>query len=208
LILSHHARTPVSRGRAAARSIVGAALVEFAFVAMFLLVLLGGTYDYGMAWRLSVITNEAARGGARTGSALGKSYLADWSALSNAKAALVSANKLSTVQLVVIYKSTAANGAAPAGCLTGTSTTATCNVLTGAQFSALAQSDFNTTTGCINSTKAVAANWCPSSRNNTQLTADYYGFLVKTQYTKQFKAVGGAGPTATRYVVMRLEPST
>lgn len=48
-----------------------------------------------------------------------------------------------------------------------------CNVLTGAQFRALTQADFNTTTGCM--TTAQSKNWCPTSRTNVQLNSEYYG---------------------------------
>ncbi len=183
----------------------GAALVEFAIVAMFLATLSAGAYDYGMAWRVGLATNEAARTAARTGSGLGDTPLADWYALSGAKAALTNSGQINNVQRVVIYKSTTANGAVPAACETATSTSELCNIITGNQFRAMTQSSFSSTTGCFNA--AAVRNWCPSSRNAVQLTADYYGVWIQVRYTNQFKMIS-SGTTINRDTVMRLEPET
>lgn len=204
--LGHHAsRSSLSPPMRECDRERGAALVEFAMIAMFLLFILGSAYDYGMTWRVTLIANEAARAGARTGSSLDQQPLADWYALTNARASLSAGNQLQNVQRVVIYKSTTVDGSVPSICATATSTTLDCNVLSGAQFRALAQADFNATTGCINTAKAIAANWCPNQRNNVQLSADYYGFWVQTRYNNQFK-VTGAGMNVNRSAVMRLEP--
>ena len=56
----------------------GAMLVEFAFVAMFLVVLVAGTFDYGFAWRSGLAVNEGARAGARVGSGQSLSRGADY----------------------------------------------------------------------------------------------------------------------------------
>lgn len=193
--------TPRSN-RAAER---GAALVELAMVALFLLTISGAAFDFGMTWRVTLIDNEAARAGARTGSTMADDPLADWYALSNARAALSSGKQLANVQRVVIYRSDTANGAVPSGCTSGTTTSSLCNVLTGAQFSALAQTDFNTTTGCINAGKATVTNWCPNVRDNVQLTANYFGIWIDIKYTNLFK-LRGASIDITRTAVMRLEP--
>ena len=203
--LGHHHRSGPPPSATAPMREQGAALVEFAMIAMFLLFILGSAFDYGMTWRVTLVANEAARAGARTGSSLDQQPLADWYALTNARASLSSGNQLQNVQRVVIYKSTDVAGTVPPECATASSTTLDCNVLSGAQFRAIAQADFNATTGCINTAKAIAANWCPNERNNVQLTADYYGFWVQTRYNNQFK-VAGAGMNVNRDAVMRLEP--
>ena len=185
------------------RSERGAAVVEFALVALFLSVLSAGSFDYGMAWRVGLVTNEAARTASRTGSALGDNALADWYALSGARAAMQNSGRLQDVERVVVYKSTTANGKVPPSCTTGSATTSPCNVFSGTQFRNMTQASFNTTTGCY--VGSAVKNWCPSTRNNVQLTADYYGVWIQTRYTNQFKMISD-GTLVERAAVMRLEP--
>lgn len=182
----------------------GAALVEFALVALFILSLIAGTYDLGQGWRASLAVNEAARTGARTASAMGTQPLADYYALSGARAALGNSNLLAHVERVVIYRSATANGEVPAQCKTASTTSQPCNILTGAQFRTFTQTGFNTTTGCF--TAATVRNWCPSSRNNVQQTAQYFGIWIQVRKPKQFRFMG-SHLTVSRDAVMRLEPT-
>lgn len=145
------------------RSQAGAVLVEFAFVAIIIIVMAGGAFDYGMGWRMGLVTNEAARAGARTGSSSGNAVLTDWYALSGARASLASGGRLDNVQRVVIYASADASGNVPTQCTTGLPTSVACNELTGAQFRALAEADFDKTTGCISSTKERSPTGVPTS---------------------------------------------
>jgi Flp pilus assembly protein TadG len=182
----------------------GAALVEFALVALFILSLIAATYDLGQGWRASLAVTEAARTGARTASAMGTQPLADYYALSGARAALGNSNLLDDVQRVVIYRSATANGDVPTQCKTATTTSQPCNILTGDQFRSFNQAGFNSTTGCF--TAATARNWCPSSRNNIQATAQYWGIWIQVRKPKQFRFLG-SHVTVTRDAVMRLEPT-
>ena len=200
--LGPHARP---RRRRSLHDQVGAALVEFAIVSMFLVLVAAGAFDYGMAWRVGLATNEAARTAARTGSGLGDNPLADWYAVSGAQAALKNSGRLQDVQRVIIYRADTATGAVPTACTTATSTTEKCIIFTGAQFRALTQASFSTTTGCPTGSKALVANWCPSSRNAVQLTAESYGVWIQTRYIPQFKMLGSS-ITVSREAVMRLEP--
>lgn len=182
----------------------GATLVELAFVCLFIVTVLGGTYDFGQGWRAGLATNEASRTGARTASAMGSKWYADWYGLSGSRAALANSGMLNYVERVVIFKSTAANGSVPTACTTATSTSEPCIIITGPQFRAMTQSSFNTTTGCM--TTASVKNWCPQSRNNVQLTADYYGLWIRIKVPKMFKFLGET-TSVTRDTVMRLEPT-
>ncbi|WP_426572176.1 TadE/TadG family type IV pilus assembly protein [Aquihabitans sp. McL0605] len=177
--------------------------MELAFVALLIITICAGAFDYGMAWREALATNEAARTAARTGSALADNVQADYYALSGAKAALTNSGRINDVQKVVIYKSTTVDGNVPALCTTASSSSLPCIVLTGAQFRAMTLADFDTVTGCF--TPATIKNWCPLTRNNVQLTADYYGIWIQTKYTHQFKLIANA-TTVNRDAVMRLEP--
>jgi Flp pilus assembly protein TadG len=218
----HHHRSwlhasPSARRDAVAAGERGAVLVELAFIAMFLVVLVAGTFDYGFAWRTGMAVNEAARTGARVGSGQGISRGADYYALNGVRSALQSAGITSDVQKVVIFKSTTTTGRVPASCLASTPS-GTCNVLTGAQLSALSVSSYDLTisadpkvaptgTGCLRSSAARHVGWCPNARSNNQdAGADYFGIYVEVRYRNKFRVLG-EGTTVTRTAVMRLEPT-
>jgi Flp pilus assembly protein TadG len=200
------------RGRGQA----GAALVEFALVAMVLLVICASTFDYGFAWRAGLAVNEGARSGARVGSSQSLSKGADYYALNSVRATLLASGAIDQVEKVVIFKSTTANGRVPASCLLN-SPSGTCNVLTGAQLEALTLSSYNlvispdpnvapTGTGCLNANAAQRVGWCPNARSNNQETgADYYGVYIELKYPRKFK-FPGSSIKVTRTAVMRLEP--
>lgn len=195
----------------------GATLVEFAFVGMFLLVLVAGTFDYGFAWRMGLAVNEAARAGARVGSGQALSRGADYYALNSVRSALTASGAIDQVQKVVIFKSTTADGVVPSTCLQA-SPSGSCNVLTGAQLKALTASSFDLTistdptvaptgSGCLKSSAAQRVGWCPSARSNDQdAGSDYYGVYVEAAYPRKFTSFGGS-ITVTRTAVMRLEPT-
>lgn len=194
----------------------GAVTVELALVAILLLTLVAGAFDYGFAWRTGLAANEAARTGARVGSGQSLSRGADYYALNGLRASLRSSDVMANVRKVVIFKSTAANGDVPVSCLAA-SPTGTCNVLTGAQLDALTLSSFNLTipsgggsptgTGCLTSTASLRAGWCPNARSNNQDTgSDYYGVYVELYYENKFSILGN-GTTIKRTAVMRLEPT-
>ena len=204
--------------RAAPRSSErGAGLVELAFVAMFLLVLVAGTFDYGFAWRAGLTVNESARAGARVGSGQSLSRGADYYALNSLRASLIAGGTVDQVDKVVIFKSTTTDGAVPSECLAATPTSGTCNVLTGAQLKALTASSYDlvissdptvapTGTGCLKTSAAQRVGWCPNARSNNQDTgSDYYGVYVQLAYPRKFSVLGSS-IKVTRTAVMRLEP--
>lgn len=206
-MISHHQRS--ARGLRASRRERGAVLVELAFAAMFLALLAGGAYDFGMGWRQSLVVTEAARTGARVGSSQGDLVGADFALLSGVKSALASSGALASVNRVVIYKSATVDGDVPANCRTTTSSSISedCNILTGDQLRALPASN---TTGTLTATGCIASSqtkeWCPTTRNNVQLTAEYIGVWVQVTYTYKFKFIGSTR-TIERDAVMRLEPT-
>lgn len=182
----------------------GAVLVEMSIVAVFLLTLIAGAYDYGQAWRSSLVVNEAARTGARVGSAQGPNRGADFYALSGLKSALASGGGLEDLQRVVVFRATA-SGKVPEACKTGS--TSACQVITGTAFRTNWETQpvnsATTTTGCL--VIASSKNWCPTGRDNRQEFAEYYGVWVKTRHDHDF-TVFGSGTDVTRTATMRLEP--
>ncbi len=212
--LGHHGGRRLGELRRGQR---GVAMVELAFVAMLLLVIVAGTFDYGFAWRSGLAANEAARTGARVASGQAKSPGADYYALNGVRASLVASGQIANVRKIIIFKSTTANGAVPSTC-TATTPTGTCNVLNGTQLQALSSSSYSlvistdptvapTGTGCLLTSAAMLAGWCPSARvNNPQASADYVGVYVELWYKNQFPVLG-SGTTVRRTAVMRVEPA-
>jgi Flp pilus assembly protein TadG len=207
-MISHHG--PVRRAAApSVTSQVGATLVEMALLVPVLILLVAGTLDLGLAWRSGIAAATATRAGARVGSSLGNDNQADVSILTTLKASLSSAGLLSAVTWVIIYQSTDTSGALPAACLAGTASSG-CVRVSGANFRAMldtyTSSQFTTyfnTNGCLK--VASPANWCPTSRNTIQYTADYLGVYVQLSRSYVFPQMGSA-LTIKRNAVMRLEP--
>ena len=192
---------PFARGRR--RRDAGVVLVEFALVVNMLLGMGLGIYEFGFAWRSSAAVTSGARSAARTGSSLATDDSADYQALSSIAADHQASGLLDNMLLVVIYKSTTADGAGPATCKTNTSTSALCDIYTGAQIKAMVESDFSTTTGCMSG--MIVANYCPNVRNSIMATADYLGVWVKVRHDYQ-TGMFGSGIEIKRSAVMRIEP--
>lgn len=194
----------------------GMALVELAFVALFLIAMVAAVFDFGFGWQSNLAVNEAARTGARVGSGQADSPGADYYALTGVKASLATAGKLDGVERVVVFKTTpGANGKVPTSCL-NTNPSGVCNVMTGAQFRALEFSSFNLTrpsptvqpsgTGCLRSTAARLTNWCPTARERRQsLGGDYYGIYIEYRHDNIFP-ISGPSILIKKSAVMRLEP--
>lgn len=181
----------------------GAIIVEMSIVAIFLVTLLAGTFDFGMAWRGSLAVTEATRAGARVGSSVGDDINADRDLLLSAQAALSSSGLLDEVQRVVVYRSSSINGAVPPNCKTATSTVSGCNVLTGTQFKNLTAGSALTSRGCINT--STSKGFCPLDREERQIDADYLGVYIRAEYRFMFQLLGTV-QVIERTAVMRIEP--
>jgi len=205
-MIRHHRSVPPAERTLGQR---GAVLVELGFVAILLATLVAGAVDFGLGWRTTFAVTEGARTGARVGSAQGNIVGADFALLSGMRSALSSSGLLADVNRVVIYRSDSATGGIPSSCRTTTAATISdpCNILTGDQFRALPATNTTGTTsatGCI--TNSQTKSWCPTTRNNVQITAEYIGIWVQVTYKYKFKLVGST-QTIERTAVMRLEPT-
>jgi Flp pilus assembly protein TadG len=188
------------------RGETGAVIVEMAIVAVVLVMLLAGAFDYGQAWRVGLTANEAARTGARVGSGQATALTADFSLLSGMRSALESSGQLDHVVRVVIFRSESEDGRVPWQCTTGSGTGQRCNIFTGAQLNALPATSsgaIHPTTGCV--TNSERQGYCPNARDNIQLHAHYLGIWVQVRYEHLFPILGSS-TTITRTAVMRLEP--
>jgi Flp pilus assembly protein TadG len=180
----------------------GAVLVEFATVAIFLVVLLAGAFDFGMAWRAGLGVTEAARAGARVGSSGGIAVTADRDLLLSVQAALASSELINDVDRVVVYNATT-NAAVPATCKTGTGNGEPCDAFTASEFKAITAGSALDANGCI--VDSARKGFCPKTRNSVQLTANYLGIWVRIRYDYQF-GVLGSSRLIERTAVMRIEP--
>lgn len=182
----------------------GAAMIEFALVALFLFTLSLGLVEFGYAWRSAVAVVSSSRAGSRTAASLGKDPQADYFALTSLKASLESSQLLDGLQRVVVFRSDSVDGTVPPSCTNGAASVGDrCNVYTGDQVRNVQLAQFDPTTGCM--TAASATYYCPSSRNPSQSTADYLGVFVELRHS-YVTGFFGSGVTITRTTVMRLEP--
>jgi Flp pilus assembly protein TadG len=192
-----HQRPPAASER-------GVALVEFAIVALFLFSLAMGMVEYGLAYKGQENTLAATRSGVRANASLGKDVLADYQALTSLRADLAASGMLGQIELVVVYRSATADGEPPPNCLSATATGTRCNIFSQADIQTLNQATFSTTTGC--STASRSSTWCPSDRNDNQLTADYVGMYVRIRHPF-ITNFYGSGMAISQRSVMRIEPS-
>ena len=188
----------------------GAVLVECVLIFPLLMMISLGVFDVGLGWKASLTVSSAARTGARVASNLGVASSADKDSLASIAAALGSVDD-SEIDVVVIYRSTAANGDVPAGCLTtavrsaGGSAALRCNVYDVTGLNAAATSTaYNG--NCASSRDRF---WCPSTRANSQiLTAgmDFLGVYVRLNHDTKTK-IFGATMVIDDQAVMRVEPN-
>lgn len=200
----------------------GTAMIELAFTALLIFSLSAGAVDYGLGWRSGLAVTEASRAGARVGSSLGpqdttstditkNGRIADFYAVSSAKAALRASGKLDDVERLVLYQSMSSDGQPSSACRNGTGD-GTCSIISGAALRTSwdAASDETsvknqtTSTGCL-----VIANpqaFCPTLRKNTpQGSAEYLGVYVRIRHHYIFPILG-SGTDVARLTVMRIEP--
>ena len=201
------ARSLSLRSSRRARGERGAALTEFVLLVPVLVLLMAGVLEFGMAWRDSMTVSNALRSGARVGSNAGRERSADYDILKSIEAAMREIPDTARVQRIVIYKADTANSAPSASCMAGTpssSSTAPCNVYTGADM-ARAAIDFSGTTSCGNT--APDRFLCPVSRQDQkQLFADYPGLWMQARYNYTTNVFPGTGLTIKDRAIMRLEP--
>lgn len=192
------------RGTARARGAMGrergTVLVEAALILPVLIMLAMGTIEFGMAWRDRLGVQNAVRSAARTGASLANDPQADYNMLQMLKAGL--GTKFTNTTRIVIYNATAANGAVPSTCLTGSSQSGVCNVYTAADAS-LASTSFGCGAGDVDTA------WCPTGRNTDLASSsgpDYIGVYVTFNHGLITGSFGSGNMVIKDNAVMRAEP--
>lgn len=181
----------------ARRSDTGAVLVEAALGLTFLAVLFLGVTEFGFAWRQTTVVEKTIQQSARSAANLADDPLADYEAL-QAFRALIASSRNITIDQIVVYRSTASDGAVPTACLSA-AVVGTCNRYTAADLLRPA-SDF----GCGGS--KPDRFWCPTSRERDRAPSpDYVGLYAQLRYTGMTGMVPGT-LTITRRAAYAVEP--
>lgn len=170
----------------------GAAMVEFAIIAIVLLSLAFGTFEMGSAWSDSQLLTQAARSGARNATQLGKNAAADSFAVESIEAAL--GDLRDDVTRIVIYDANAVDGSMPPACVAANppGVAGLCSVYE--------KNDFGTYGAWADGA------WLPSDRVNTPQSADYLGVRVEVARPYVTGFFNGSTFAMADTTVMRVEP--
>ena len=191
----------------------GATLVEFALVAPFLVILVLGTIEFGLAWRARLDVESAVSLGVRQNANLGNARASDYESLQSLVGTIDNPNL--TITKVVIYKATGVEGEpSNPSCLTanpsstGAGRGGACNVYGPDQLADLGATysvHFGNATTCT-SGSAWDRWWCPVSRKADQGDPpDYLGISIEAELDATTNLFGDSF-TITERGVMRLEP--
>jgi Flp pilus assembly protein TadG len=190
----------------------GSVLAELSLVAPFLILLALGIFEFGFVFRNTNVIANGLRTSARVGSQSKNGSSAD---LSTLQTFMATTGKLqnATVVKVIIYQSTSANGAPPAGCLTASTSglpphgvSGVCNVYLGTDLTTanLTTSHFNCPTL---GTASWDSKWCPSGRQATVTTSlDYLGVYAEVKYAGTTGLLPGRSVILKDKAVSRIEP--
>lgn len=176
----------------------GAVIIEGAIAMTVLAVLFIGTIEYGFAWRQATVIEKAVQQSARAAGNMADQAPADYETL-QAFRSVFGSSKNVTLERLVIYRSTRADGAPPPDCMTA-SVPNVCNRYVAADLGRPA-SDFGT---CVS--PSPDRFWCPAARERDRApTPDYVGVYARLQYAGVTGSITG-GITIERKAVYALEP--
>jgi len=183
----------------------GAVLIEFVLIAPVLLLFLLGVFEYGNAWRQVGSIERATQQGARVTSSMANNRYADYEGLRAVDTATRGLAGL-TVERMIIYRVTDADGAVPDACLSG-SVSGLCNHYTGAQVRSGSLAGFSggTLANPQCSASSLDAAWCPVDRPRETDALVRIGVHL----TMTYEPVTGLFPadvTIERTAVYQIEP--
>lgn len=186
--------------RSRSRGDRGVVLVETAMAMLALGVLLIGITEYGFAWRQATVVEKTVQQSGRTAGNLANESLADYETL-QAFRSLIGSSKNITIDYIVVYKSTTADGVMPTASgsdCRAASVNNVCNRYVAADL-LRPPTDF----GC-GGTKPDRY-WCPTTRvRDRKPLPDYVGVQAQLEYTGMTGSVSTI--TITRRAVYAIEP--
>lgn len=163
---AHPVATGPRKGSAGER---GAAIVEFALVAVVLFTIIFGLIEGGLLVRARNAVASSADEAARRGAIAGSSVSADWQILQQLRVrGILSATQ---IDYVVVYKATDARDEPSDTCKAGTPVSGECNIYERADFE-LPSGSFT----CADA--ALDGSWCPTTRAQDSSGFEYLGILV------------------------------
>ena len=151
----------------------GAAIVEFALVAVVLFIIIFGLIEGGLLVRARNAVRSAADEGARRGAIAANQESADWQILQQLR--VRGALSSSRINYVVVFAAEDSTDTPNATCLAGIPMTDVCNVYEREEFE-LPSSSF----GCIDAN--LDSNWCPTDRAQDSAAFEYIGVYINASY--------------------------
>lgn len=177
-------------------------MVEAAIVTPLLFVLIFSIIEFSLYTKDKLTAANAARLGARAGSAQGNAPLADWDVIQNVVKGSTAWGK---IDKIIVFKGTAGpNSTVPAACTTAASGIAgSCNIYT--------TTDFSLTSAQFTATTYAKDDFWPASSRITSLAStagpDYLGVWVSGTHPTIVKSILN-DRIITEQQVMRLEPTS
>lgn len=160
----------------------GAVIVEFAAVAIILVVMIFGIIEGGLLFRAKLSLSNSTDEAVRSASIAGNESTADYRILQGI--VRNSADGAASIERVIVFKADSPEANPPETCRDGISTTDQCNVYTAEDFDR-PETDFGT---C----GSLDGNWCPTNRDIT-LGGDLIGIQVQGSYTPITAIAGAVG---------------
>lgn len=194
-------------------------MIEFALFLPVLVALAMGVLEFGLAWHDSGRVERSVQTAGRAASTVGpfQSAMADFDAVRAVATTLAGADH-ATLERVIVYNSTAPDGAPPQACLNvdistpliGHGVSGVCNVYSAAQ---VAQSDPSVgfSRGSILAPDCDSGDWdddwCPVDRVRDIDNPVYVGVYVEANFDWITGLLPGNGVDISRYAVFQLEPN-
>ena len=193
----------------------GTALVEAALVTPVFFLLIFGIFEFGLLYRNSLTTDNAAHQGGRAASVGGNRPGADYLLLRAVEHGILTMG-LENLDYVIVFRASGPNDTVPAACLTASQTMVSgnpsvpaCNRYVAADFALEIDDSNGDDTGNFRcSSTAVDKYWCPVDREtNISVGVEYVGVHIQTTHQFITGLFGGSKPlTETR--ILRLEPES
>lgn len=196
----------------------GLAMVEMAIIAPLLALLMAGILEYGTLWRDKLTVTSSSRAAARVVSNLGTDHLSDYEALLSLNAGLNAIDGY-TLEYVMIYDASAADGAPSASCFNSSgdpveSATGNCNLYTAADIATVLSIDCTSTCDqfpnnatCSSGLSMTFAYCSVGERSNDHAAGlSSVGVWVRIQRDYFTGIFPGDGVTIEDYSVMKVEP--
>ena len=182
----------------------GAVMVEFAMCIPVLFLLLFGIIEFGFSYRDSLTVSASTRSAARVVSNAGDDPDADYLALLQIEAALAELPDQSTLQKIIVFEPTNADGDIPAACETAAAVTnggitGQCNVYSPAQMAVLDHTTY------VN--EGWAARFDPTTRETRQsVGTTWLGVQVVVDRDMVTDIIGIDSIELDHTAVFRIEP--